>query len=238
MPQMGGFTNARCTQTLVLLTVAASLLAGNLPANAPQAYALPHPGTPLTASAARLLRRQRLELWRWPLSQLVAPHAGELAFDAYLLYHFRMIERQQGSRNYAIHVVAAATLTVLTLTALTEASWAVVDALADAPQANYVRRALVAFLSTGPYATGPLALVGAALARYQRHIPPTSRFRIFGWPQELTDKAFIALAAAQVGLARGGASLLPMGLGFFFGAALCEAEEAAAQPPPQPTTRA
>ena len=83
-----------------------------------------------------------------------------------------------------------------------------------------------------------IALVGAALARYQRHIPPTSRFRIFGWPQELTDKAFVALAAAQVGLARGGASLLPMGLGFFFGAALCEAEEAAAQPPPQPTTRA
>ncbi|GHP05169.1 hypothetical protein PPROV_000392100 [Pycnococcus provasolii] len=253
--QASGFAHARATQCLVLVTIACSFFVsgpsltspgGASPAAYPgsaggTAPTLPHPLAGVEASLAsssafwatatrraaakRTMQRQRGELWwRIPLSQFVVGHAGELAFEAYLLYHMRLLERQLGTRRYATHLAAAAVATAVTLIAATEASWA--GLLANGSRAGYTQRALAAVMRAGPYATGPLAMVGAALARYQRHVPPTSRFRIFGFQQqEFTDKAFVALAAAQVALSRGGASLIPMALGFIYGAAFCEMDQ-------------
>lgn len=132
----------------------------------------------------------RGELWRLVTANVVFTSPGEALFGLYLLYHFRIFERQSGSAKYGTFAFVCASLATGAQAALVPAA-----------------RALGHRLSREPFASGPHALVFAHFVPYFFDIPRTYHFTVFGL--RLSNKAFVYLAGAQLLLSHGWRSALP-----------------------------
>ncbi|KAJ7567178.1 hypothetical protein O6H91_02G135000 [Diphasiastrum complanatum] len=179
-----GFHNAPITKGVVLLCGVASVLVGTTRGGI-RACAL---------SYYAILRK--LQLWRLVTSTLVFSSTPELIFGIYLVYFFRVFERQVGSNKYAVFVLFSTALTtILELVVLT--------ALRDPTSSGLT-------LSPGPY-----GLIFASFVPFFFDIPISTRFRVFG--ARFSDKSFIYLAGIQLLLSSWRRSIIPSICGILAG---------------------
>ncbi|KAF6175277.1 hypothetical protein GIB67_000598 [Kingdonia uniflora] len=116
----------------------------------------------------------RLHLWRLITSVFTFSSTPELMFGLYLLYYFRVFERQIGSNKYSVFIllsVVGSSLFQLLVLAMFKDSYLNV-------------------LAPGPY-----GLIFSSFIPFYLDIPVSTRFRIFGI--HFSDKSFIYLAGLQ-----------------------------------------
>uniref|UniRef100_A0A0D3EM64 UBA domain-containing protein n=1 Tax=Oryza barthii TaxID=65489 RepID=A0A0D3EM64_9ORYZ len=130
---------------------------------------------------------KNFRLWKLFASGFAFQSTPELLFGVYLLYYFRVFERQIGSNKYSVF-----SLFTISVSLLLE-----ILSLVLLKDTNY--------LST--LACGPYGLIFASFIPFFLDIPVTSRFRIFG--VNFSDKSFIYLAGLQLLLSSGKRSLIP-----------------------------
>nr|CAD1833813.1 unnamed protein product [Ananas comosus var. bracteatus] len=129
---------------------------------------------------------KNFQLWRIFASVFAFSSTPELLFGVYLLYYFRVFERQMGSNKYSVFVLFS-----LIVSSLFEI---IALMLFKDPTANVI-------------ASGPYGLIFSSFVPFYFDIPVTSRFRIFGL--QFGDKSFIYLAGLQLLLSSWKRSLLP-----------------------------
>ncbi|KAL9331477.1 hypothetical protein ACSQ67_001087 [Phaseolus vulgaris] len=128
----------------------------------------------------------KLRLWKLIMSIFSFSSTPELMFGLYLLYYFRVFERQIGSNKYSVFIVFSI-LTSLLLEVLAVA-------LLKDPTANLVT-------------PGPYGLIFASFVPFFFDIPVSTRFRVFSF--FFSDKSFIYLAGIQLLLSSWKRSILP-----------------------------
>ncbi|XP_027351573.1 rhomboid-like protein 20 isoform X2 [Abrus precatorius] len=128
----------------------------------------------------------KFRLWKLIMSTLSFSSTPELMFGLYLLYYFRVFERQIGSNKYSVFILFSI-LTSLLLEVLT-------IALLKDPSANLVT-------------PGPYGLIFASFVPFFFDIPVSTRFRVFSFL--FSDKSFIYLAGLQLLLSSWRRSILP-----------------------------
>ncbi|KAH1194565.1 Rhomboid-like protein 20 [Glycine soja] len=128
----------------------------------------------------------KLRLWKLIISIFSFSSTPELMFGLYLLYYFRVFERQIGSNKYSVFIVFSI-LTSLLLEVLAVA-------LLKDPTANLVT-------------PGPYGLIFASFLPFFFDIPVSTRFRVFSFL--FSDKSFIYLAGLQLLLSSWKRSILP-----------------------------
>ncbi|WIA29290.1 hypothetical protein OEZ86_011795 [Tetradesmus obliquus] len=159
----GGFGHAPVTKGLVLASLGSSVLTNAARASHRR---LPKPLVVLSSSLA----------FRSP---------GELLFGCFLLYYFRVLERQSGSRKYGSYAAIVTGLScALQLGVSGLLQWKV------------------------PLAPAPLQLVLASFVPFLLDIPPTSFFSVLGY--KMSDKSFVYLAGLQLLLTSGKQSWLAL----------------------------
>ena len=146
----------------------------------------------------------RGELWRLLTSNLVFTSPGEALFGMYLLYHFRVFERQRGSAKYGVFALVCAAMS-------TGLQAAVILPLASASAIGRHR------LGREPLASGPHAFVFAHFVPYFFDIPRTYHFTVCG--VRLSNKVFVYLAGAQLAWSHGWRSAIPAACGLLVSAA-------------------
>lgn len=128
---------------------------------------------------------QKPRLWKIIVSMFAFTSTLELMFGLYLLYYFRVFERQIGSNKYSVFILFSVTvsylLEILTLAFLKDPS---------------------AVITSGPY-----GLVFASFVPFFFDIPVSTRFRVLG--VHFSDKTFIYLAGLQLLLSSWKRSILP-----------------------------
>ncbi|PKI50834.1 rhomboid-like protein 20 [Punica granatum] len=137
---------------------------------------------------------QKFHLWRLLASVLAFSSTPELIFGLYLLYYFRVFERQIGSNKYSVFILFSMLSSIfMEIIAL---------ALLKDPSAK---------LTSGPY-----GLIFASFIPFYFDIPVSTRFRVFG--VRFTDKSFIYLAGLQLLLSSWRRSIIPGICGILAGA--------------------
>ncbi|KAK8918787.1 hypothetical protein KSP39_PZI021215 [Platanthera zijinensis] len=119
-------------------------------------------------------------------STLAFSSIPELMFGLYLLYYFRLFERQIGSNKYSVFVLFSISASLL-----------------------FEVLALV-FLrdqASGALASGPYGLIFASFVPFLCDIPVSSQFRVFGI--SFSDKSFIYMSGLQLFLSSWKRSFLP-----------------------------
>lgn len=137
---------------------------------------------------------QRPHFLRVIASTLAFSSMPELIFGLYLLYYFRLFERQIGSNKYSVFVLFSISASLL-----------------------FEVLALV-FLrdkASGALASGPYGLIFASFVPFLCDIPISSQFRVFGVP--FSDKSFIYMAGIQLFLSSWKRSVLPTICGLLTG---------------------
>ncbi|KAK9987128.1 hypothetical protein SO802_032079 [Lithocarpus litseifolius] len=128
----------------------------------------------------------KLRIWKLIASVFAFSSTPELLFGLYLLYYFRVFERQIGSNKYSVFilfsVIASLLFEVLAL------------ALLKDPAVNLVT-------------SGPYGLIFASFVPFFLDIPVSTWFRVFG--VHFSDKSFIYLAGLQLLLSSWKRSILP-----------------------------
>ncbi|MCL7021983.1 hypothetical protein MKW94_012137 [Papaver nudicaule] len=128
----------------------------------------------------------KLKVWKLIASVFAFSSTPELMFGLYLLYYFRVFERQIGSNKYSVFilfsVIVSSLFEVLALTLLKD------------PTLN--------ILTSGPY-----GLIFSSFVPFYFDIPVSTRFRIFG--VSISDKSFIYLAGLQLLFSSWKRSILP-----------------------------
>ncbi|XP_058749211.1 rhomboid-like protein 20 [Vicia villosa] len=128
----------------------------------------------------------KLRIWKLIMSIFSFTSTPELMFGLYLLYYFRVFERQIGSNKYSVFIVFSVLASLL------------FEVFA------------VAFLkdpSATPVTPGPYGLIFASFVPFFFDIPVSTRFRLFGF--HFSDKSFIYLAGLQLLLSSWKRSILP-----------------------------
>ncbi|KAL2644999.1 hypothetical protein R1flu_012586 [Riccia fluitans] len=170
-----GFQNAAVTKGVVIIVGVVSLLVGTQGG-----------GRACSLSYQAIFRK--LHLWRLFTSNFVVSTSPELIFGLYLIYFFRVFERQLGSNKYTVFVLFSSVLTtILEVIALA--------AVRDPTSSGIA-------LSPGPY-----GLIFASFVPFFFDIPISTRFRVFG--VTFSDKSFIYLAGLQLLLSSWKRSLIP-----------------------------
>ncbi|XP_050245250.1 rhomboid-like protein 20 [Quercus robur] len=128
----------------------------------------------------------KLRIWKLIASVFAFSSTPELLFGLYLLYYFRVFERQIGSNKYSVFIlfsiIASLLFEVLAL------------ALLKDPAVNLVT-------------SGPYGLIFASFVPFFLDIPVSTWFRVFG--VRFSDKSFIYLAGLQLLLSSWKRSILP-----------------------------
>eukprot|EP00249_Psilotum_nudum_P011746 c23356_g1_i1 orf=299-1189(+) len=168
-----GFHNAPVTKVVVLVCGLASVLIGMQ-------------GGAKSCSLSYQAILKKLHLWRILTSTCVFSSTPELFFGLYLVYFFRVFERQNGSNKYAMFVLLSTIITTIL-------ECVVLIVLKDPSSVG---------LSPGPY-----ALIFSSFVPFFFDIPITTRFHIFG--ARFSDKAFVYLAGFQLLLSAWKRSLIP-----------------------------
>ncbi|KAL5546625.1 hypothetical protein UlMin_006312 [Ulmus minor] len=128
----------------------------------------------------------KFRIWKLIMSVFAFSSTPELLFGLYLLYYFRVFERQIGSNKYSVFILFSVTASVLLeILAL---------ALLKDPAANLIT-------------SGPYGLIFASFVPFFFDIPVSTRFRVFG--VHFSDKSFIYLAGLQMLLSSWKRSILP-----------------------------
>ncbi|XP_026427476.1 rhomboid-like protein 20 [Papaver somniferum] len=129
---------------------------------------------------------KKLKIWKLIASVFAFSSTPELMFGLYLLYYFRVFERQIGSNKYSVFilfsVIVSSVFEVLALTLLKDAT--------------------LNILTSGPY-----GLIFSSFVPFYFDIPVSTRFRIFG--VSISDKSFIYLACLQLLFSSWKRSILP-----------------------------
>ncbi|KAK6942162.1 Ubiquitin-associated domain [Dillenia turbinata] len=117
---------------------------------------------------------KKLHLWKFIMSIFAFSSTPELMFGLYLLYYFRVFERQIGSNKYSVFIVFSLIVSLL------------LEALA---------LALLKDTSLNPLVSGPYGLIFSSFVPFFFDIPVSTRFSVFGF--HFSDKSFIYLAGLQ-----------------------------------------
>ncbi|XP_022980682.1 rhomboid-like protein 20 [Cucurbita maxima] len=128
----------------------------------------------------------KLRIWKLVTSVFAFSSTPELMFGLFLLYYFRVFERQIGSNKYSVFILFSI-ITSLLFEVLA------ISLLKD-PAANLVT-------------SGPYGLLFASFVPFFFDIPVSTRFRVFG--VRFSDKSFIYLAGLQLLLSSWRRSILP-----------------------------
>ncbi|KAK4485533.1 hypothetical protein RD792_008175, partial [Penstemon davidsonii] len=118
---------------------------------------------------------KKLQIWKLIVSVFGFSSTPELVFGIYLLYYFRVFERQIGSNKYSVFFLFSVAVSLL-LEVL--ALWLLKD-----PSLN--------ILTSGPY-----GLIFSSFVPFYFDIPVSTRFRVFRL--SFSDKTFVYLAGLQV----------------------------------------
>ncbi|CAN4118666.1 unnamed protein product [Withania somnifera] len=117
---------------------------------------------------------QKLQIWKLIISVFTFSSTPELVFGLYLLYYFRIFERQIGSNKYSVFLlfsfVVSLFLEVLALQLIKDPSFSILS--------------------------GPYGLIFSSFVPFYLDIPVSTRFRIFSL--HFSDKSFIYLAGLQL----------------------------------------
>ncbi|KAH9317867.1 hypothetical protein KI387_019636, partial [Taxus chinensis] len=118
---------------------------------------------------------RKLHLWRLATSAFVFSSTPELVFGLYLLYYFRVFERQIGSNKYSVFVLFSIIFTIC-----------------------FELIVLVVFKdpTSSILAPGPYGLIFSSFIPFYFDIPVSTWFRIFGI--RFSDKSFVYLAGLQL----------------------------------------
>lgn len=129
---------------------------------------------------------KKLYLRRIVTSSWIFSSTPELIFGLYLVYFFRVFERQIGSNKYTVFLLFSTIMTTI-----------------------FELVAVVTFKDPSPLglSPGPYGLVFASFVPFFFDIPISTRFRIFG--ARLSDKSFVYLAGLQLLLSSWKRSLIP-----------------------------
>ncbi|XP_057546034.1 rhomboid-like protein 20 [Amaranthus tricolor] len=128
---------------------------------------------------------QKPQLWKVIVSTFAFTSTPEMMFGLYLLYYFRVFERQIGSNKYSVFILFSLAVSFL-LGSFTLA----------------LLRDPKALITSGPY-----GLIFASFVPFFFDIPVSTRFRVFG--SRFSDKSFIYLAGLQLLLSSWKRSILP-----------------------------
>lgn len=171
---VSGFHNAPVTRAIVLASGLLSVV-----------FSVNRRARALGLSYQDIIKNFRV--WRIFASLFAFQSTPELMFGLYLLYYFRVFERQMGSNKYSVFslfsIAVSLPLEILSLVLLKDT--------------NYITA-----LASGPY-----GLIFASFIPFFLDIPITSRFRIFG--VNFSDKSFIYLAGLQLLVSSWKRSLIP-----------------------------
>ncbi|XP_061364807.1 rhomboid-like protein 20 isoform X2 [Gastrolobium bilobum] len=137
----------------------------------------------------------KFHIWKLIMSIFSFSSTPELMFGLYLLYYFRLFERQIGSNKYSVFIVFSILISLL--------FEVVAVALLRDPTTNLVT-------------PGPYGLIFASFVPFFFDIPVSTRFRVFGF--HFSDKSFIYLAGLQLLLSSWRRSILPGMCGILAGA--------------------
>uniref|UniRef100_A0A7N0V0Y0 UBA domain-containing protein n=1 Tax=Kalanchoe fedtschenkoi TaxID=63787 RepID=A0A7N0V0Y0_KALFE len=128
----------------------------------------------------------KLRLWKFVASVFAFSSTPELIFGLYLLYYFRVFERQIGSNKYSVFVLFSVLVSLgLEILALA-----------------FIRDPSVNILTSGPY-----GLIFSSFIPFFFDIPISTRFHVLG--VNFSDKSFIYLAGLQLFLSSWKRSMLP-----------------------------
>ncbi|XP_052209446.1 rhomboid-like protein 20 [Diospyros lotus] len=128
----------------------------------------------------------KLRLWKLIVSIFAFSSTPELVFGLYLLYYFRIFERQIGSNKYSVFVLFSI----------------VVSLLFEAPALALLKDPALNILTSGPY-----GVIFSSFVPFYLDIPVSTRFRVFGI--RFSDKSFVYLAGFQLLLSSWKRSILP-----------------------------
>lgn len=127
----------------------------------------------------------KLQVWKLLASIFTFSSTPELMFGLYLLYYFRVFERQIGSNKYSVFVLFSVVVTLL------------LEVLA-----------LTLLIDTRNVLTsGPYGLIFSSFIPFYLDIPVSTRFRVCGL--RFSDKTFTYLAGLQLLLSSWRRSFLP-----------------------------
>ncbi|XP_062196167.1 rhomboid-like protein 20 isoform X1 [Phragmites australis] len=171
---VSGFQNAPVTRAVALASGLLSVI-----------FSAQRRGRALSISYQGIVENFRL--WKIFPSVFAFQSTPELMFGLYLLYYFRVFERQMGSNKYSVFC-----LFTITVSSLLE-----IFSLVLLKDTNYI----------SALASGPYGLIFASFVPFFIDIPVTSQFRIFGL--NFSDKSFIYLAGLQLFLSSWKRSLIP-----------------------------
>ncbi|XP_039847080.1 rhomboid-like protein 20 [Panicum virgatum] len=171
---VSGFQNAPVTRAVVLTSGLLSVV-----------FSAQRRARALGISYQEIITNFRL--WKIFPSVFAFQSTPELMFGLYLLYYFRVFERQIGSNKYSVFC-----LFTITVSSLLE-----ILSLVILKDTNYI----------STLASGPYGLIFSSFVPFFLDIPITSRFRIFGL--NFSDKSFIYLAGLQLLLSSWKRSLIP-----------------------------
>lgn len=167
-----GFNNAPVTRAVIISSVLFSLFFG-----------IKGRSRKLGLSYQDLF--QKPKLWKVIVSTFAFTSTPELFFGSYLLYYFRVFERQIGSNKYSVFILFSGAISFFLESVLL--------ALLKDPSAS---------ITSGPY-----GLIFASFVPFFFDIPISTRFRVFGF--HFSDKSFIYLAGLQLLLSSWKRSIIP-----------------------------
>ncbi|PKA62636.1 hypothetical protein AXF42_Ash012223 [Apostasia shenzhenica] len=114
-------------------------------------------------------------LWRIIASIFAFSTVPELVFGSYLLYYFRIFERQISSNKHSVFILFSLSASLFF---------------------EVLSLALLKDRTSRMLASGPYGIIFASFIPFYCDIPVSSKFRVFGMP--LSDKTFIYLAGFQL----------------------------------------
>nr|GMD51154.1 rhomboid-like protein 20 [Ipomoea batatas] len=129
---------------------------------------------------------KKLQLWKLIVSVFAFSSTPELIFGAYLLYYFRVFERQIGSNKYSVFILFSV----------------IVSLLLETIALKLLKDPSLSILTSGPY-----GLIFSSFVPFYLDIPVSTRFRVFSL--HFSDKAFIYLAGLQLLFSSWKRSILP-----------------------------
>ncbi|GLJ38692.1 hypothetical protein SUGI_0788700 [Cryptomeria japonica] len=168
-----GFQHAPVTKILVLLCGAVSIIAATQ-------------GRPYSFNLSYQAILKKFHLWRLLTSAFIFSSTSELIFGLYLLYYFRVFERQIGSNKYSVFILFSTIFSILF-------ELAILTGLKDTISSGLV--------------PGPYGIIFSLFVPFFLDIPVSTRFQIFSF--RFSDKSFVYLAGLQLLLSSWKRSFIP-----------------------------
>ncbi|KAH9621647.1 hypothetical protein KSS87_003125 [Heliosperma pusillum] len=149
---------------------------------------------------------EKPKIWKIIVSMFAFMSTPELMFGLFLLYYFRVFERQIGSNKYSVFILFSFAVSVLEESVIL----AFLKEILPGQLSSY---SLSKHISQDPkdpsysITSGPYGLIFSSFVQFFFDIPVSTRFRVFGL--SFSDKSFIYLAGLQLLLSSWKRSMLP-----------------------------